>query len=77
MNDVIHTEITGTFKELEIGKIYLNRDFTKYNEEFKISMKVLRESNEQEYRERYNYHGPLPIDPFGTKARFYEIVVLD
>jgi len=76
-DDGVVTNISGTFVPFEIGAVMLNRPFEAWGEKTRISFKVLRESNEQEYRDKYNYRGPIPIDPLGRKAYYYEIVALD
>lgn len=77
-DDGVVTEITGTYRnDMEVGKTFLNQMYESFGDKYRLTFKVLRESTEQEYRDKYNYRGPLPTDPFGRKPRFFEIVALD
>lgn len=74
----IVTEIVGTFREdLYVGGILIKQPFDSYGKSSNLTFKVLRESDEEEYRKKYNYIGPLPKDEKNRTPKFYEIVALD
>lgn len=71
------TEIIGTYGvgKYTIGEVYPNTPIEKFGERMIVTIKILRNSSEQEWRKRYNYNGPLPE---GNKpAVYFEVVALD
>lgn len=54
-----------------------NTQVDAFGSSFNVTMRILRESNEEEWRTKYNYTGPLPIDILRREPKYYEVVALD
>ncbi len=73
--DNLQTQIVGTYrKDLKIGEIRTDIHMTNYGEQFRVSIKILRECTEEEYRSTHNYYDDILNS---EDAKFYEVVALD